>query len=146
MMLKGRAFAVVASGVVLLAAGVARADSSPPKVWGFPPEGVKPIAAPSARAKAPAPAALVTADARVESTDLGFDKGVAPALGRTVNWKGSPYLVIEVAAVGGGPTFSGGSRHVISVEGGRLMVALKFVDPDSTISTANAAVASLGKN
>jgi hypothetical protein len=137
----GRAFAVVASGILLLAAGAARADSSPPKFEGFPPKDTKPIVAPVEKAKVPAPAVVVTAGVRVESSELGFDKGVAPAPGRTVNWQGSPHLVIEVAAVGGGTVFSGGSRHVIGVSGSQLMVALKFIDPDSTVGPGATAVA-----
>lgn len=138
---KGRALTAVASGVALLATGVARADSSPPKFQGFPPKDTKPIVAPIEKAKAPAPTVVVTADVRVESSELGFDKGVAPAPGRTVDWQGSPHLVIEVAAVGGGTVFSGGSRHVIGVSGSRLMVALKFIDPDSTVGPGATAVA-----
>jgi len=70
----------------------------------------------------------VVADLHVASTMLGFDRGVAPAPGRTVGYQGQQYLVVEVAAVGNGPTFSGGSRFVITTRDGALEVGLKAMD------------------
>ncbi len=124
---------MAAGGTVLLVAAVAFADSSPREDQRFPPGAMPPIEAPRNVRKDAAPIVVVTADARVESSELGYGRGIAPALGRTVSWQGSPCIVIDVAADDGGPIFSAGTRHVITVEGGRLMVALKFVDPDSTV-------------
>jgi hypothetical protein len=68
------------------------------------------------------------ADIHVASTDLGFEKGVAPALGRTMGYRGRDYLVVDVAAAGNGPVFSGGSQFVITTQGGTLQVGLKAMD------------------
>ena len=70
------------------------------------------------------------ADLHVSSTALGFEKGIAPAPGRTIDYRGQEYLVVEVAAVDNSPTFSGGSRFVITVRGGALEVGLKAMDGD----------------
>ena len=70
----------------------------------------------------------VVADLHVASTVLGFERGIAPAPGRTVGYQGQEYLVVEVAAAGNGPTFSGGSRFVITTRGGALEVGLKAMD------------------
>jgi len=95
-----------------------------------------PYAEPSAN-PAPVPAAAdfvppadvpAVADLHVASTALGFDQGIAPAPGRTIGYQGQEYLVVEVAAVGNGPTFSGGSRFVITTRGGALEVGLKAMD------------------
>ncbi|UYN96137.1 MAG: hypothetical protein KIT25_04095 [Enhydrobacter sp.] len=140
MTLGSRFWGVAAGGCLLLAAGTVLADSSPRQGERFPPPNTPPIAAPAVAKKA-APAVILGVDARVESSELGFERGIAPAPGRTVSWKGTDYQVVDVSAVGGGPTFSAGSRHVIAVQGGRLTVALKYVDPESTIG-AGTAVAS----
>jgi hypothetical protein len=71
---------------------------------------------------------LAVADLHVASTALGFERGIAPAPGRTIGYQGQEYLVVEVAAVGNGPTFSGGSRFVITTRGGALEVGLKAMD------------------
>jgi hypothetical protein len=68
------------------------------------------------------------ADLHVASTALGFERGIAPAPGGTIGYQGQEYLVVEVAAVGNGPTFSGGSRFVITTRGGALEVGLKAID------------------
>ena len=76
-----------------------------------------------------APAGVpAVADLHVASTALGFERGIAPAPGRSIGYQGQEYLVVEVAAVGNGPTFSGGSRFVITTQGGALEVGLKAVD------------------
>jgi hypothetical protein len=72
--------------------------------------------------------APIVADLHVASTALGFESGIAPAPGRTIGYQGQEYLVVEVAAVGNGPTFSGGSRFVITTRGGALEVGLKAMD------------------
>lgn len=84
------------------------------------PESVKPYT----------PGAKVVPDYRVASTELGFEKGVAPAPGRTVIYRGGNYFVAEVLVAGGGPIFSGNSRHVISTSGANLMVGLKEIGED----------------
>ncbi len=68
------------------------------------------------------------ADLQVSSTDLGFDREVAPAPGRAVDYRGQEYLVVTVEAVGNGPVFSGGSRFVITTRGGALRVGLRALD------------------
>jgi hypothetical protein len=146
----GRAWDVVVSGILLLMAGPAFADSSSRVDERFPPDNVPPIDAPTDAptdaGKRTAPATLfVSADARVESIELGFDRGTAPARGRAVTWQGGRYRVIGVSARDGSPTFSAGSRHVIGVEGSRLMVALKFIDPDGTIGVGTPIAALNGK-
>jgi hypothetical protein len=74
---------------------------------------------------APAPAvALPHAERYLPSTALGFDRGVGPAPGQVVTWRGARYLVVEVAADQDQPTFSGGSRFVITSRGGSLEVGL----------------------
>jgi len=77
---------------------------------------------------APPAGAPVLADLHVASTELGFQRGIAPAPGRTVGYRGLDYLVVEVTAVGDGPVFSGGSRFVITTKGGGLDVGLKAMD------------------
>ena len=74
--------------------------------------------------------AKVVPDYRIASTELGFEKGVAPAPGRTVTYRGGNYFVAEVVVAGGGPIFSGNSRHVISTSGANLMVGLKEIGED----------------
>lgn len=75
-----------------------------------------------------ATAEMPEADLHVASTDLGFDRAVAPAPGRIVGYRGREYLVVEVVALANGPTFSGGSRFVITTRGGALEVGLRAVD------------------
>jgi hypothetical protein len=91
---------------------------------------VNPAPVPAAASPDFAPPAGVpaVADLHVASTVLGFEKGVAPAPGRTIRYRDQQYLVVEVAAVGNGPTFSGGSRFVITTRDGALEVGLKAMD------------------
>lgn len=90
------------------------------------------VIAPSApdAAKPATPGGKVVPDYRVASTELGFEKGVAPAPGRTVIYRGGNYFVAEVVVAGGGPIFSGNSRHVISTSGANLLVGLKEIGED----------------
>jgi hypothetical protein len=104
-----------------IAGDMARAPCAEPLL---PPATSEPVPS-QERVEAP-PAGV--ADVHVASTELGFKKGIAPAPGRTVGYRGSNYLVIEVAAVGDGPTFSGGSQFVITTRGGALEVGLKAMD------------------
>jgi hypothetical protein len=88
------------------------------------------------------PPEVKRADTHVESTKLGFDKGVGPAVGRNVTWRGREYEVTDVAVVGGGPSFCGGSKFVVAPEGGSLMIGLKEIDTETvaalTVSTKKA--------
>lgn len=72
----------------------------------------------------PAGAPLVP-DHHVPATDLGFERGIGPAIGRTVIWRGLRHVVVDVTADGGRSTFSGGSRFSITTAGGALDVGLK---------------------
>jgi hypothetical protein len=101
----------------------ARAPCADPTL---PPATSPPLAS-EEHTEAPAEVPAV-ADMHVAATELGFDRGIAPAPGRTVGYRGHDYLVVEVAAVGNGPTFSGGSRFVITTQGGALEVGLKAMD------------------
>jgi hypothetical protein len=101
------------------------------------PAGAQPLAMPLAPEKpvpgeapllgAPPPGAPMVADVHVSSVKLGYDKGVGPAPGQTVTWQGASYFVVDAVAKDGRPTFSGGSRFVITSEGGTLEIGLKAV-------------------
>jgi len=77
------------------------------------------------------------ADFHLESTVLGFDQGIGPAVGRDVTYNGKLYQVADVFTADGQPCFSGGSRFTIAPAGGRLVVGLK------TAAAAAVSVASL---
>ena len=94
----------------------------------LPPATVAPMPSKPRSDIAPPAGVLVVADLHVASTELGFQQGIAPAPGGTVDYRGLEYLVVEVAAVGDGPIFSGGSRFVITTKGGALDVGLKAMD------------------
>ncbi|MBS0523455.1 MAG: hypothetical protein JSS04_07435 [Proteobacteria bacterium] len=97
----------------------------------------KPVAGEPPKLGAPPPGAPDVADAHVPSADLGFDKGVGPAPGQTVTWQGASYLVVDAVASEGRPTFSGGSRFVITSAGGTLEIGLKAVAPvDAQVAQA----------
>jgi hypothetical protein len=90
---------------------------------------------------APPPGPPVVPDVHVSSADLGFQRGVGPAPGQTVTWRGTPYLVIDATANGGRPTFSGGSRFVITSEGGTLKIGLKAIAPgDAQVAAVDTVV------
>jgi hypothetical protein len=80
------------------------------------------------RLGAPEPGVPAVADLHISSVALGFDQGVGPAPGQTVTWKGASYLVVDAVASEGRPTFSGGSRFVITSAGGTLEIGLRAVD------------------
>ena len=61
------------------------------------------------------------------STDLGFERGIGPAPGRGVTWRGRTYLVVDVTVTNGRPTFAGGSRFIITTDGGALDIGLKAI-------------------
>jgi hypothetical protein len=69
-------------------------------------------------------------DVQIPSTDLGFQRGIGPAPGHAVTWRGRKYLVVGVSASDGRPTFAGGSRFIITTEGGSLEVGLKTLGKD----------------
>jgi hypothetical protein len=94
----------------------------------LPPATVAPMPSKELSDIVPPAGVPVVADLHVASTELGFQQGIAPALGRTVGYRGLEYMVVEVAAVGDGPIFSGGSRFVITTKGGALDVGLKAMD------------------
>ena len=97
------------------------AEPSPPPASHPPLPGVNSDAVP------PAGVAPV-ADLHVASTDLGFDRGIGPAPGETIGYRRQAYLVVDVAAIDGGPTFAGGSRFAVTTKGGALEVGLKAMD------------------
>jgi hypothetical protein len=94
----------------------------------LPPATVAPMPSKPRSDIAPPAGAPAVADLHAASTALGFHQSIAPASGRTVGYRGLEYLVVEVTAVGDGPIFSGGSRFVITTEGGALDVGLKAMD------------------
>ena len=87
-----------------------------------------PVPAPRSSDAGPLATVPAVADLHVASTALGFEKGVAPAPGRVIGYQGREYLVVDVSAAGNGPTFSGGSRFVITTRDGALEVGLKAMD------------------
>ena len=118
-------------GLLLLSAAPALAQSPP--ILSTPPSPtptiVTPLLAPTPdKTVPPAPEPLI-ADSHVASTKLGFDKGIGPAVGRTITYRDKQYEVIDVAVVGGGPSFSGGSRFAIAPAGRELVIGLKAVEP-----------------
>lgn len=115
---------MVAGACVLIDAGPAFAQEFAPASISVPP-----LMAPTPRFVEPVPEQK-TADTHVESTELGFGKGIGPAVGRTVIYHKKLYEVTDVAAVGGGPTFSGGSKFTVAPEGRALSIGLKRVDPE----------------
>lgn len=79
---------------------------------------------PHSSTPAPKKEAPLVAAFRVESTELGYEKSVAPAPGHKLIYKGHDYIVADVVEPSGGPTFGGNSRHVIATSGATLMVGL----------------------
>ncbi len=124
--------AIAAAGLVLALPRVADAQEPSPivnSVEHAPPVEGKP------RPATPA-AHDVIADFHLESTVLGFDRGIGPAVGRDVTYNGKLYLVADVFTADGQPCFSGGSRFTIAPAGGRLVIGLKMADP-AAISVAS---------
>ena len=83
------------------------------------------------RVGAPPAGAPLVADHHVPSTDLGFERGIGPAAGQTVSWRGERYVVVDVTADGGRPTFSGGSRFAVTTAGGALDIGLRALAPQA---------------
>jgi len=93
--------------------------------------GEAPLPGEPPRVGAPPPGVPLVADHHVPSTDLGFQRGVGPAAGQTVSWHGERYLVVDVTAEGGRPTFAGGSRFSITTAGAALDIGLKALVPQA---------------
>ena len=116
--------AALVSGVLLFLTVPAFAQE-----FASPPIVVQPLMAPTPKAHTPAPPVVVP-DTHVESTELGFETGIGPAVGRTVTYHNKQYEVTDVSAIDGGPAFCGGSRFAIAPAGHRLLVGLKVIDPE----------------
>lgn len=93
----------------------------------LPPLTMQPTAAKAPPANPPPASLPQIADHHIASTELGFERGIGPALGRGVTWRGRLYLVVDVKARDGRPTFAGGSRFVITTDGGALDIGLKAI-------------------
>ena len=105
--------------------GLAVAQEPSPALGALPPapiEGKEQLVEPAPRD--------IVADFHVESTVLGFERGVGPAVGREVSYDGKQYTVAAVAAANGAPCFSGGSHFTIALSGARLVIGLKPVRSD----------------
>jgi hypothetical protein len=97
----------------------------------------KPVPGEIPREGLPPSGAPTVADVHVSSVALGFDRGIGPAPGQTVTWQGATYLVVDATASEGRPTFSGGSRFVITSAGGALEIGLKALAPvDAQVAQA----------
>lgn len=115
--------ASLAGGFLLLSVAPAFAQSAP--LMTAP--AAAPLMAPTPDKAAPPAREPVIADTHVDSTKLGFDKGIGPAVGRKVTYRDKRYEVVDVAVVGGGPSFSGNSRFAIAPEGRELVIGLKAI-------------------
>lgn len=131
----GGVAAVAAAGILTLTLSLPqRAAAQEPSPMVNPAEHEPPIEG------KPAPAYTapldVVADFHIESTVLGFDQGIGPAVGRDVTYNGKLYQVADVFTADGKPCFSGGSRFTIAPAGGRLVIGLKMADP-AVVSVAS---------
>jgi hypothetical protein len=108
----------------------------------LPPGTVKPLAS-QPRSEFAAPDKSLIADYHIASTELGFEKGIAPAPGLAITYQGKKYRVTDVEPEGGGPSFSGGSRFVIGVQGSSLMVGLKSYVPGGPLDPERLQVSAL---
>ncbi len=121
------ALALAASVAVSAFPGIAAAqEPSPPLGTPAP----KPLEGKQKSANPPGPRDIA-ADFHLESTVLGFDQGVGPAVGRELDYNGKHYVVADIYTVDGQPCFSGGSHFTIAPSGGRLVVGLKSATGDS---------------
>lgn len=120
------AVALVVAGLALSLSGTANAqEPSPPLKH---PGDTAPIEGKPKSANPAGPNDIV-ADLHVESTVLGFQPGIGPAVGRDVTYNGKMYVVSDIFTADGKPCFSGGSHFTIAPAGGRLVVGLKMTDP-----------------
>ncbi len=108
----------------------------------LPPATPKPLVSTSHEFPKPA-GAPIKPEFRVASTDLGFDKGIGPAPGYAIAYQGKHYLVVEVKAADGGPSFSGGSRFTIGVKGATLLVGLATIPADKALEPGPAQAANV---
>ncbi|MBS0520525.1 MAG: hypothetical protein JSR90_17650 [Proteobacteria bacterium] len=99
----------------------------------MPPAFVMPFRSEASTSSEATAAAPLAADLHLVSTELGFDKGVAPAPGHSVQYRGQKYRVTGIEVKGGGRFFSGGSAFVIGVSGSSLIVGLKAIQPGSAL-------------
>lgn len=97
----------------------------------LPPLAARGTAGKPPRVGAPPAREPERADHHIPSTDLGFQRGIGPAPGYAVTWRGRKYRVIDVVANDGRPTFAGGSRFIITTAGGALEVGLKALGKDA---------------
>jgi hypothetical protein len=93
----------------------------------LPPLTTRPTAAKAPPVNPPPAGPPEIADHHIASTDLGFERGIGPAPGWGVTWRGRIYLVVDVTAEDGRPTFAGGSRFIITTDGGALDIGLKAI-------------------
>lgn len=119
---------VAGAAMLAFASGAWAQEPSPP----MGPEAPKPIEG-KIPSEHPAGPHDIVADMHVESTALGFDQGVGPAVGREVSYNGKQYVVADVYTVDGQPCFSGGSHFTIAPAGGRLVVGLKAGNAESFV-------------
>ena len=133
-----RAFAVMVGGILLAAAAPVCAQQAPivqPAVI-TPPMIVSPLVAPTPSKVQQPPALQMPADLHVDSTRLGYDKGIGPAVGRLVTWRDKEYEVTDIVVSDGGPSFSGGSRFVVAPAGRGLMVGLRALEGEKLAALA----------
>jgi hypothetical protein len=124
-------------GILLAAAAPVCAQQAPivqpPMIT--PPMIVSPLVAPTPPKVQP-PAPEMPADLHVDSTRLGYDKGIGPAVGRLVTWRDKEYEVTDIVVSDGGPSFSGGSRFVVAPAGRGLMVGLRALEGEKLAALA----------
>jgi hypothetical protein len=128
----------IVNGFGALALAVSVAVSALPRIAAAQ-EPSPPLGAPSPKpiegkpkTATPSPRDIV-ADFHIESTVLGYDQGVGPAVGRDVSYNGKQYTVADIYTSEGTPCFSGGSHFTIAPAGGHLVVGLKMANPDTVV-------------
>ena len=82
----------------------------------LPPLTTRPTAARPPSVNPPPAGSPEIADHHIASTDLGFERGIGPAPGWGVTWRGRIYLVVDVTATDGRPIFAGGSHFIITTK------------------------------
>src|SRR3984893_9351921 len=119
------AMALIAAGVLSLSGQAGAQEPSPPlgaPLEAAPIEGKPIVPTPGLRD--------IVADFHIESTALGFQQGIGPAVGRDLTYNGKLYTVADVFTANGQPCFSGGSKFTIAPAGGRLVIGLKMANPE----------------